>query len=187
MCILLCIKTITCNLHLYLSVLPLTIYGFLTNLLHCLVTCILQHQSWKLHWLKHHWGDNVSVMYTYRHNIGSAEMQETFFFLFFSSSVGNCKYNNSFMYMQKQIYIHFLYIYNCQGCLYVLRANPFANHIYLRSMRRNRLRNLPFDDEVVKFTFLLVLLRKLFLGLLRKSIWCMSKWGWFDTLLKHFA
>lgn len=91
-------------------------------------------------------------------------------FLFFSSSVGNCKYINSFMYMQKQIYIHFLYIYNCQGCLYVLRANPFANHIYLRSMRRNRLRILPFDDEVVMFTFLLVVLRKLFLGLLRKSI-----------------
>lgn len=90
------------------------------------------------------------------------------FFSIFSSSVGNCKYNNSFMYMQ--IYIHFyIYIYNCQGCLYVLRANPFVNHIYLRSMRKNRLTNLPFDDEVVKFTFLLVLLRKLFFGPVEKE------------------
>lgn len=63
----------------------------------------------------------------------------------------------------------YIYIYNCQGCLYVLRANPFVNHIYLRSMRKNRLTNLPFDDEVVKFTFLLVLLRKLFFGPVEKE------------------
>lgn len=52
----------------------------------------------------------MSVMYTYRHNIGSAEMQETFFFLFFSSSVGNCKYNDSFMYMQSRYIFIFIYI-----------------------------------------------------------------------------
>lgn len=51
----------------------------------------------------------------------------------------------------------------------MLRANRFADHIYLRSVRKNRLTNLPFDDEVVKFVFLLVLLRKLFFGPVEKE------------------
>lgn len=66
----------------------------------------------------------------------------------------------------------------------MLRVNPFAKHIYLRSTRKNRLMKLPFDNYVVEFTFLVVLLGKLLCGPVEKEHVVYVKWDRFGVLLK---